>query len=269
MPTTEFALLRLSPSESPPPSPNQPVPPGLLPLLASATATQSAWHAAHFPHLPSSAGASARACAWFRQVEDPSWVLTTARWESVDAHWAWIRTEENQQVMRGLVCGGGDGGSGDEGEEWERKEGQNEKEGRKGQRDRGYFAAGDMVLFHVEGGLFTETEGSKEDGCVPLLESPVISVERIFVEKGKKGEFAEWSRRGIGLVKETVSPGAMRFGWREDVEARAEEEEFVVVCGWESVEKHKEAETPLAARKSDEFRKLVKRVDSKHYRRFL
>jgi hypothetical protein len=49
--------------------------------------TQDEWHLAHFPHLPSSA--PSRAAVWFVQVEDPSVLLTTARWESVAAHWDW------------------------------------------------------------------------------------------------------------------------------------------------------------------------------------
>ncbi|EAQ90573.1 predicted protein [Chaetomium globosum CBS 148.51] len=97
-PVTEFALIHLIPK--PTNDTNQtttatttPIPPKFLAALASAMRDQDKWHAAAFPDLPSSA--AERAAVWFRQVEDPTWLLTTARWESVAAHWDWIRSEEN------------------------------------------------------------------------------------------------------------------------------------------------------------------------------
>ncbi|KAL2191120.1 hypothetical protein L209DRAFT_658475, partial [Thermothelomyces heterothallicus CBS 203.75] len=85
-PVTEFALLHLT-------TPSPPLPDSIRASLAAATRLQDAWHAKAFPALPSSA--VDRAALWFPQVEDPSWLMTTAKWDSVAAHWDWIRSEEN------------------------------------------------------------------------------------------------------------------------------------------------------------------------------
>ncbi|AEO56244.1 hypothetical protein MYCTH_2032845, partial [Thermothelomyces thermophilus ATCC 42464] len=85
-PVTEFALLHLT-------TPSPHLPDSIRASLAAATRLQDAWHAKAFPALPSSA--VDRAALWFPQVEDPSWLMTTAKWDSVAAHWDWIRSEEN------------------------------------------------------------------------------------------------------------------------------------------------------------------------------
>jgi hypothetical protein len=65
--------------------------------------TQDEWHLAHFPHLPSSA--PSRAAVWFAQVEDPSVLLTTARWESVAAHWDWYVNRQRPSSPSGRLGG--------------------------------------------------------------------------------------------------------------------------------------------------------------------
>ncbi|KAH6636969.1 hypothetical protein F5144DRAFT_601667 [Chaetomium tenue] len=244
-PVTEFALIHLLPNPSPHTTDNTnqnttttaatttPIPPNFLSALASAMRDQDTWHAAAFPSLPSSA--AARAAVWFRQVEDPAWLLTTARWESVAAHWDWIRSEENQRVMGGLEEG---------------------------------IVPGDTVLFHVVGGLFggEDRGGGEGGGLGSLLESAVISVGRMFVKRAERGGFEAKFEEVRGILEEYARPHLVRFGWREDVEEGAEEEEFVVVCGWDSVEQHFAfAETEEFARYG-ELRELIARVDLKHYK---
>ncbi len=233
MPVTEFALLHLSHSPPYPP---------LLSTLASAMRLQTAWHAARFPQQPSSA--AARAAVWFVQAENPARLLTTARWASTAAHWEWIRSEENAGVMAGLV-------------------------------DGGEIVGEDTVLWHVEGDLFGGGEdgaggdGAEEEGVggSPLLQSPVISVSRIFVAREKREAFAARFGEVKGILEGYAGGSELvRYGWRDDGDEGVEEDEFVLVCGWESIEKHFGfPECPRFA-EFDTIQELISRVDLNHYR---
>ncbi|KAK4127787.1 hypothetical protein N657DRAFT_688001 [Parathielavia appendiculata] len=228
MTVTEFALLHLRhPLSASTPS-------RLLPTLATAMRLQDQWHLTHFPHLPSSA--ADRAAVWFTQVEDPSYLLTTANWESVAAHWKWIRSAENKRVMAELD---------------------------------GEVISGETVLLHVVGDIFcsSPSRSKSEPETIPLLRSPVISIQRTFIEKREKEAFAVRFEQIKGIVQEHAHPFLMRYGWREDVEDDAEEEEFVLVCGWESVEEHSACAETWESSKYSELRELVARVDLKHYTR--
>ncbi|KAK3899612.1 hypothetical protein C8A05DRAFT_17972 [Staphylotrichum tortipilum] len=204
--------------------------PGVLSTLADAMRLQTAWHAARFPQQPSSA--AARAAVWFTQAEDPARLLTTARWASTAAHWEWIRSEANRGVMAGLVGGG-------------------------------EIVGEDTVLFHVEGEFFGVV-GS------PLLKSPVISLSRIFISRGKREAFVARFGEVKGIL-EGYAGGSdlVRCGWRDDVEEGAQEDEFVLVCGWESVEKHLAFPECPGFAEFDAIQELISRVDLKHYRPLL
>ncbi|KAK4147199.1 uncharacterized protein C8A04DRAFT_25001 [Dichotomopilus funicola] len=264
MTVTEFALLHLNtPSSSTtttaPADTNTntntptPLPTPLLKTLSHAMQIQDTWHATAFPSLPSSS--LARAAHWFRQIEDPSWILTTALWSSVEAHWDWIRSPENAGVMGGLTeAGAGDSTTGEE-------------DGEEGKGKEGWVIAEDTGLWHVGGVLFAGEKGEGEE--VGLLESPVISLGRMYVKKGEDRErFAAKFEEVRGILERFARPHAVRFGWREDGEEGAEEEEFVLVAGWESVAQHfafaESAEFP----KYGEIRDLIARVELKHYQRF-
>jgi quinol monooxygenase YgiN len=130
--------------------------------------------------------------------------------------------------------------------------------------------SGDTVLLHVAGNIFglssSESGAGSESGLIPLLESPVISIGRMFVKKANKEAFAARFEEVKGIAEEYARPHLVRYGWREDVEDGAEEE-FVLVAGWESVEKHLAfAETEAFARYG-QIREFVARVDLKHYKR--
>jgi hypothetical protein len=88
----------------------------------------------------------------------------------------------------------------------------------------------------------------------------------MFVAREKRGAFAAKFDEVKGILEGYASPHLVRYGWREDGDEGAEEDEFVLVCGWESVEKHFGfAESGGFARYS-EIRDLILRVDLKHYK---
>ncbi len=207
-----------------------PASPSLIQTLAAATRLQSAWHAARFPSQPSSP--AARAALWFTSADadaDAAWLLTTARWASTAAHWDWIRSVENRGVMEGLVGAAGE------------------------------VVGEDTVLWHVGGDIFEGALGGSE----------VVSVERVIVGRGRRGVFAERWEGVRGLLERYAGPGRVRYGWREDVEEGVEEEEFVLVCGWESVERHAGFAETEQSKRFGEIWELAARRDVKHYKRLL
>ncbi len=234
MPSTEFALLHLT---TPPPAS-----PTLRQTLAAAAHLQSAWHASRFPHqLPS---AAARAARWFTDADDPAWLLTTARWPSVAVHWDWIRGVENVSVMARLTGEGEGGGKG-----------------------KAMIVAGDTVLWHVEGDLFPATVDGVDGMSSPLIESAVVSVARMFVPREKRAAFAARFEEVKGVLEGYAGPEMVGYGWREDGEDGAEEDEFVVACGWESLERHDGFEKSEGFAEYDSIRELVERLDLKRYKR--
>lgn len=222
MTVTEFAILRLS---------APPLRKEVRESLESATRAQDEWLAAHFPGLSSSA--SERAAAWFEETGDPSRILTTARWDSVAAHWQWIRSDVNVDIMTGL--------------------------------DK-HNVSNDTVLFHVGADIFDDSAPS---GSVPLLQSPVISLARMSVAPENKQAFAARFAEVKGILEQHVSPFLVRFGWREELEAEAKEEEFVVVCGGESIDSHLKFSTNPVWSQDSQIVRLTVRVDVRHYKRFL
>ncbi|GAB1314185.1 ABM domain-containing protein [Madurella fahalii] len=221
MAVTEFAVIHLT---------STPLSNSVRELLTSSTNVQDSWHAANFPTLPSSA--SDRAVAWFEQIEDPSQLMTTARWDSVAAHWQWIRSDGNIGVMTALGV---------------------------------HIVSQDTVLFHVDADIFEEASSS---GSIQLLQSPVISVSRILVASENKGAFDAKFDEVKSVLEEYASPGLVRFGWREDLEAGAKEE-FVLVCGWESVEKHLDFAGAPGFDQFQGIQQFIETADIKHYKRFL
>jgi heme-degrading monooxygenase HmoA len=101
---------------------------------------------------------------------------------------------------------------------------------------------------------------------VTLLESPVISVGRMFVKKGDRRGFEAKFEEVRGILEGYARPHQVRFGWREDVEDGAEEDEFVLVGGWDSVEQHFAFAESEGFPRYGELRELIARVDLKHYK---
>ncbi|KAK4162782.1 hypothetical protein QBC43DRAFT_320979 [Cladorrhinum sp. PSN259] len=199
--------------------------------LTKAQTVQDAWHTKVFLNSPLSL--SKRASAWLQQVEDPSLILTIAQWDTVQAHLDWVASDTNKSVMTVLA-----GGSID--------------------LNKGYD------LFHAD----TDFLGG-DDVAFPLLESPTLSVSRLYVPVEKKEAFAVKFAQVKRLLETYVSPRVVRFGWREDLEEGAKEDEFVLVCGWDSVEKHYAFSDAPGFDQFTQIQELVVRSDLKHYKRFI
>jgi heme-degrading monooxygenase HmoA len=197
---------------------------------------QEEWHAAAFPN--SGAAAVDRAAVWFSQIEDPTRIMTTARWESVEAHWDWIRSGSNTRTMAAL-------------EE--------------------HIIPQDTILFHVGhpgmdwNGIFGRISGLAQRGLLQPLDSPVISVERMSVKRGNKAALDAKLGKALGVLQEYARPHLVQSAWRQDLEDGAEEE-FVIVCGWESVQQHLAFADGPQFSKYSEIQPLISGADLKHYR---
>ncbi|KAK4191683.1 hypothetical protein QBC35DRAFT_486822 [Podospora australis] len=203
--------------------------------LINAQSVQDKWVAKAFPSSPLSS--SKQTSAWLQQIEDPKQVLTIAQWDSVEAHWQWIRDDVNKNLMTELS-------------------------------GRVFDSAKGFDLFHVGCDIFGD-DGTITPGVVPLLESPVLSVSRIYVAPENKQSFAAKFAEVKGSLEEHIRPRVARYGWREDREEAAEQEEFLLVTGWESAEKHFEfAQAPEFAQFS-QIQQYVSRADIKHYKRII
>lgn len=199
--------------------------------LKRAQSVQEAWHAKHFPHLPSSQ--VERGDAMFEQLEDPAHVLITARWDSVAAHWQWIGGDENKKIMAGL----GD-----------------------------YIDSNNVVLFHLDDAdIFS---GPAPQGMILLTDSPVISVTRMVVGPEAKHLFSVKFEEVRGVLEDFARPYLVRGGWRVDKEAETKEE-FVLICGWESLERHFEFAKDPRFNEYKKIPELVTGTDIKHFKRFL
>ena len=75
------------------------------------------------------------------------------------------------------------------------------------------------------------------------LDAPVVSIERLFVAKERKKEFDAFFRTVEPLLQEYVAPWTFTSGWRVDLsdeQQRKGEEEWILVAGWPTVEKHQD-----------------------------
>ena len=191
------------------------------------------WRADTFPG-PSAAG-SERGTAMFQQIEDPAKILLTEPWDSVSQHWQWIGSDANKGLMGGLATR--------------------------------IAVEGDdkVVFFHLDAEIFTP---AAPEGYKHLVDSPVISIGRMYVSAEGKAAFAAKFDEVKGILEDFAKPYLVRGGWRVDKEDEGKEE-FVMFVGWDAVEDHMAfAETPGFAKYS-ELRGFVTGADIKHYKRFI
>ncbi|RYP84675.1 hypothetical protein DL769_001109 [Monosporascus sp. CRB-8-3] len=201
---------------------------------ADALKVQDEWCIANLPDAPR--GHEARGAALFQQTEDTSVALLTAHWESVSEHETWIASEENQRVFSAVQ--------------------------EHIDRDR-------LRYFHIDGvEAFPLTEDA---GLTPVLQSPLVSVVRYFVEKDKKAEFDKVYGGVRWIHDDFTKPYVHRGGWRiEKEEGREDVEQYVLIGGWDSMEavneflKHKEFRTY-----ADAMNTVMLDFDVKYYRRIL
>lgn len=131
-----------------------------------------------------------------------------------------------------------------------------------------HIVAGDTERLRVDADIFGAATAPSAGG-VALLDSPVLSVSRLSVRRDCRDAFTAKFDEVKGAREAFAGAGLVKFGWREDVEAEAKEDEFVLVSGWASVEKHLECAQSPGYFKYHEIRPLVARADVKHYRRCL
>jgi heme-degrading monooxygenase HmoA len=230
MPATEHALLPLA---------SDVAPADVLALINGARAKQDVWYAKLHSNLP--ADQLERPDIILQQVEDPSAVLILAQWASAAEHWQWIGSEENKAIMEKLIP---------------------------------YISTETerpVVLFHVDAvvlGPNTNTDTDNGDAARFLLrDSPIISVGRMAVDSAKKEHFVAKFNEVKGILEDFASPFGVRGGWRIEKEGEGTDE-FVLFCGWESVEKHMDFAKSAGFDKYGEIQEFVREIDLKHYRRF-
>ncbi|KAK1977147.1 hypothetical protein LZ30DRAFT_601939 [Colletotrichum cereale] len=171
-----------------------------------------------------------RGTAILQQVEDPSVILIAAQWDSPQAHGEWIASPENQNVMAKLT-----------------------------------------PHIHVEGPrAVLKAEGKKktEDEPPSLLTAPVLSVGRFGVRSEKKEDFTKKYAEAKWVVEEAARPYPVRGGWR--IEKAAEDlEEFVMYCGWSTVEQHKAIAQHEGFKEWAGIQEFVTGTDIWHYQRIM
>ena len=210
--------------------------PSFLETWKQCTDAHGEWHADAFPGLPSSQ--TERAGAIFEQVEDPAKLMITAKWASVEAHWQWIESEENKRAMGAMESYGVSKNP------------------------------TDIDLFHLDADIFDSAPVEAAGETIALLDSPIIAVDRLFLDPAKKDEFANRLAAVDATLRENSRPFVVRGGWRVDV-GPGGRQEYVLVSGWESVDKHLECNPLTQLPESGAFKPLVAEVNTKHYRRIL
>jgi heme-degrading monooxygenase HmoA len=170
-----------------------------------------------------------RGTGMFEQIEDPAKILVTAQWDSVAAHWEWIGSDENKAIM-------GDLGS--------------------------HIKADDFLLCHLDAEVFSLPPGQGETS---LLDSPVISVGIISVNKNDEEDFSRKFDEVKGILQDFARPHLARWGWVVD----GTTDQFILVCGWDSVEAHGTFANSPGFSKYSEMRSFTSDLDIKHYKRFM
>ncbi|OTA87278.1 hypothetical protein M434DRAFT_35423 [Hypoxylon sp. CO27-5] len=193
---------------------------------------QDEWTALNAPDLPKDR--DGRGVALFQQVEDPAICLLMAHWGSVAQHGVWLESPENKKVFPGL----GD-----------------------------YYELEKTSLFHLENIWLFNSSGVP--GEISLLESPVISVRKTTILAEKRQEFEKQWEEVKGLLEDFAKPYVVRFAWRIE-KTDPGLEEFVLTCGWPSVERHQEwAKDPSFEKYASVLLPFRQSQDVKHYQRIL
>ncbi|KAK2048549.1 hypothetical protein LZ31DRAFT_550253 [Colletotrichum somersetense] len=276
MTVTEFALLQFK----------EPLTEELKELMDYCQTVQDTWVLRQQPGLPPNR--VDRGTAMLQQVEDPSVILIAAQWDSPQAHGEWIASPENQNVMAKLMPHihvegpravlffhldapifaapvtqptqasgehvGGDGG--DAAAEAESKTETDAEAASKGKEPEAPAAA-------------AAREESKADAGPPsLLTAPVLSVGRFGVRSEKKKDFTSKYAEAKSFVEEAARPYPVRGGWR--IEKAAEDlEEFVMYCGWSTVEQHKAIAQREGFKEWAGIQEFVTGTDIWHYQRII
>ncbi|TGO23217.1 hypothetical protein BPAE_0140g00240 [Botrytis paeoniae] len=165
--------------------------------------------------------ASGYPCHFYQQVENPSYMYIVGTWESPGHHERFLPSLENLglfDLLRGeVVLGVGIG---------ETVEG------------RG------IRMWHLEGDALSSLRTGIDEGIgeedakkKSPFSAPIISCNRHYISShNREGFSAKFNEVKHALENETEEY-EIEGGWRIEKEAE-DKEEWVMFCGWESVEKH-------------------------------
>ncbi|KAK1966614.1 hypothetical protein LY78DRAFT_657071 [Colletotrichum sublineola] len=280
MTVTEFALLPF----------REPLTEELKELMDYCQTVQDTWVLRQEPGLPPTR--VDRGTAILQQIEDPSVILIAAQWDSPQAHGEWIASPENQNVMaklmphfhverpQGIIFfhidepifampvtqatqandehANGDGAAAEAGSKTET----NTKAPPKGKDPEVPAAAAPEAESKAEGKKKAESEPPS------LLTAPVLSVGRFGVRSEKKQDFIKKYAEAKWVVEEAARPYPVHGGWR--IERAAEDlEEFVMYCGWSTVEQHKAIAQREGFKEWAGIQEFVTGTDIWHYKRIL
>ncbi|CAK7242979.1 MAG: hypothetical protein STHCBS139747_004485 [Sporothrix thermara] len=216
------------------------VTPQLRTALENALAAQTRWLGID----PSATGANAVTGdrAWlYQQVEDPANALMIATWTDVDQHTAWASTEPDRGTLMPAI-------------------------GKHLHIPSEADPSPTVTLVHTEGDHLSRA--ATPAGRTALLDSPVISVTRFFVMPGKRAEFDAAYNDAKHDIARFAAPFTQQGSWRVDPD-EPEQEEFVLVCGWESREAHFAISQSEIAPKLGALMGLTSGNTSLHYKRLL
>ncbi|CAK7218806.1 hypothetical protein SEUCBS140593_003677 [Sporothrix eucalyptigena] len=209
-------------------------------VLENALASQTKW----LKIDPAASGVNAvtGGRAWlYQQIEDPASALLAATWTDVDQHNSWAATDPERDTLLPAI-------------------------GKHLHQPSEADPTPPVILVHADGDLLSPEATPAGKGA--LVDSPVISITRLFVTPGKKAEFEAALNAAKDAIAEYTAPNTLQGSWRVDKES-PEKEEFVLVAGWESKEKHLAIAETGHLPKLAAFTSLTDGRESRHYKRLL
>ncbi|CCF45316.1 hypothetical protein CH063_14438 [Colletotrichum higginsianum] len=285
MAVTEFALIQFK----------EPLTEEFKELMDYCQTVQDTWVLRQKPGLPPTR--IDRGTAILQQVEDPSVILLAAQWDSPQAHGEWIASPENQNVMAKLTphihvegprsvlffhidapifakpvtqAGAADGEPAGRDATPEAAN-EADADGKLAGAELDSQSKGkqpEAVAEAPEGESRAEGKKKTEDEPPSLLTAPVLSVGRFGVRSEKKDEFISKYAAAKWVVEEASKPYPVRGGWR--IEKAAEDlEEFVMYCGWSTVEQHKAIAEHEGFKEWAGIQEFVTGTDIWHYQRIM
>ncbi|KAF6819118.1 hypothetical protein CSOJ01_01503 [Colletotrichum sojae] len=276
MSVTELALLQFK----------EPITGEVKELLDYCQTVQDTWVLRQKPGLPPTR--VARGTAILQQIEDPKILLLAAQWDSPQAHFEWIASPENANVMSKLTplihtegpravlffhidapifaelpaepTAAAPPAAGSEAAATDTEAGAEAPEP-KGKEPEAPATA-------EQGESKSEGKTKAEDEPLSLLTAPVLSVGRFGVRPERKEEFIKKYAEAKWVVEEVSKPYPVRTGWRIE-KAVDGVEEFVMYCGWSSVEHHKSIAEQKGFKEWAEIQEFVTGTDIWHYQRIM
>ncbi|KAG8950657.1 hypothetical protein FRC04_007282 [Tulasnella sp. 424] len=227
MPVLEIALLhiRSATSESPSTSVDNPLTPYI----------KQALH--HALHVLRATTPERYTFTLLQQHEDPSYLYIVGFWSSVEAHEAFLPSEENKGLLSSL--------EGQVDVEW---------------------------MYHAQIATSTSKDTIVSDASSVIEEAPVIAIGRHGVEGANKAAFEEAWRAGSGGLA-SFSGRSPVGGWRvgrvygAKKEDAGEGEEWLLFSGWDAVEKHSEFAASDAFKEYSKIKPYVATFDVRHARK--